>query len=112
MTPSELLRKAAGNITAETWCQGNLWRDRKGEAVNQVGDVCQFCAIGALKLAAGAIDAFDWPDGVSKVIRKLSAHTQRVSLASWNDAPGRTHTEVSALFLKVAEELESKEVGK
>ena len=101
MTPSDILRTAAENITDETWCQGVA-----------AHGLAHLPKCGLMHLHRVAFNMGFEPyyrkyyalveDMVDIISAKLG-----MRLHVWNDTPGRTATEVRELFLKVAEELES-----
>jgi hypothetical protein len=91
VTPAELLRQAAANITDATWCQGALHEG------------AQSCAIGHLQRAAAAT-------GINELFCATFAIADAVApqyLGAWNDDEHRTAADVKALFLRVADELEA-----
>jgi hypothetical protein len=88
----EILERARDRV-AKGWCQGRF------------GDHERCCALGALRIGAGAVSPEDWPDdfeGESKarrLVRKVVFGTPgEAGLPHWNDTEGRTQQEVIAAF--------------
>jgi len=107
MTPKEILIAAREIVTEpEHWTRGHYAASARGDmtVVTSCEAVC-FCAVGAIRRAV-------WEDGdenianakmaVGQLCRKVGLAGE-ITLVSWNDAKGRTHAEVLALFDKAIE---------
>lgn len=90
MTPSHLLRLAAERIEEGNWCQGGY--SENGRA----------CAWGRLALTATECGLLMFP-ALEAVKEAIGGRP----LEAWNDDVGRTHHDVRALFLRVADQLET-----
>jgi hypothetical protein len=87
MKPSELLDRP------ERWTQFNEARNAHGVPRNYFDiDTCQWCVFGALCYCSGSPNPVDGHE-------KLTKHLDVISLAQWNDAPGRTWEEVHAALV-------------
>lgn len=76
MRTRDVLREAAKVIEKYGWHQNDYGNESQG-----------FCAIGALSKAGPLAD-------IDTAIRALQKHVRRLSIADWNDKPGRTKEEV------------------
>ena len=107
MTTREIRLKAAEILEAseDSWCQGAFRRDLLG---------CRYsyCLIGACQQAAGywaSLDANDWNAVGAASFNAAAAIASigswvlgpNISVAVWNDAPGRTREEVIAALRAV-----------
>lgn len=96
-TPAALLRRAADLIDADGWCQG-VW-------MNSAGGRCLDGALGAVgfpddwDVYREAREALTTPELVEGVVGPIG----------WNDTPGRTQEEVTALLRSTADKLEGAE---
>jgi hypothetical protein len=103
MTPAELLKAAAANITDETWCQHSIWDGARACASGHIAR-----AMGFNRRAGEAKDEPIWQATMPLLRVAMGGDAgDDTAIPSWNDTPGRTFEEVKALFLRVAEELEA-----
>jgi len=103
MTTLEIL-KAARELLAvpERWCQGVSAKDKAGVFVDRKRDTAHsFCIVGAIGRSSIDYDSFDLACDHLRSVQPMVS-----SLANWNDAPGRTHAEVSARFDEAIARLE------
>lgn len=85
--------------TPEKWTQGAYARVASGDSTAYRDPAATaYCAFGAICAAAPSA----WDEG--GCVLALRATRARDSLVRWNDAPGRTHAEVLALFDKAIQE--------
>jgi hypothetical protein len=107
ITPATLLRRAAENITAETWCQHGMWRN--DGACSAAGHVGVALGFGKGRMDEAATDP-TWLSVIAKFRMAVGAPADdEWAFPAWNDTPGRTHAEVKALVLRVADELEAQD---
>lgn len=103
----EQLAAEAAALIRKGWCQGYLSTDTEGNvAYPEEGNVANYCAIGAMSEVAPKDD--DGIDLYIKLLDEFQAHLGpkeggMYTIASFNDAPGRTAEEVAAVFDKIAE---------
>lgn len=96
MTPAGLLRLAAADITPATWGQGAYHHAARS------------CAVGHLVAAEATLPTDNWICPLwADACRAVEAHLAGPTLNAWNDTDGRTAADVRALFLCVADTLES-----
>jgi hypothetical protein len=109
-TPAEIadiLDKAADHIETVGWFQGGLYDMYRDPA--KPPTECRVCAMGAINVALHGSPLFppygdDAHDIAEYVERRLGADAE---MATWNDMPGRTQDEVTAVFRETAAELRS-----
>lgn len=90
------------------WCQGWYAKDANGMDVRAMEDdcdalsprACQFCAVGAIRRAAG--DAEEAVDPAVDVLVRVVKDDMNASVTLWNDAPERTQAEVVAKLREAA----------
>ena len=88
MTPDEIL-DGASKIVEERWCQGSLARRRTGQKP-------LVCAVGAMNetdMAAGP-----WMAAANALMARIGGS----NIATWNDTPGRTASEVAETMREAA----------
>src|SRR5207253_8730163 len=103
MNGSELLREA-GALVEAGWCQGAEALTLAGEPVDVCDrDAVSWSLLGALQAAAFGDDSTRLED-IAVAVGAIAELIVDPSLAHWNDAPQRTHREISDL-LRQAEEL-------
>ena len=100
MTPAAILRAAAARVTDETWCQGG------GDCYSD----CPTCAEGHIWREC------NFKEPAPKVTSVLAEYvsdggTDGGYVIDWNDAPGRTATEVRAAMLAAADAWEREQGG-
>lgn len=85
MKPSELL------ATPEKWTTGELARDAQGEPVSEDNEraVC-WCINGAMLKCLTSMEIIESSDKITALVHGC--------IWQWNDAPGRTHSEVLELL--------------
>lgn len=89
MKPSDIAEAAADRVE-RGWCQGD-YEDSDGNC----------CVVGAVLLCSGEGGDFRAPDVILPSLRQVIGGTE----ISWNDAPGRTQSEVSAALREAARRL-------
>jgi len=102
-TVADVLDAAADLLTPEgAWVQGKMGRTAKGHTVRVAADidaaVC-YCAAGALWKAAGGEAGGRL---VFKAFGVMSNQGRTPGIGTWNDAPGRTQSEVVAALREAA----------
>lgn len=122
MTAAELLRAAAEDVTAETWCQGAYAIRQDGQQTDDYlhPEACAWCAEGHLlrsQFRTWLLSQHRPPaERVRFDARRVIAARHALerdhqlhgrSLADWNDVAGRQAEDVRALFLRVAAALEA-----
>ena len=114
MTTVELLEKAKKKIE-KGWCQETLAKDAKGRIVSERSrDACQWCSVGAI---LAALPIKEWRKeqeiGFSTLAETMEGFLEKamgsVSVAHWNDRPGRTQQQVIAAFDKAIAAAKKKE---
>lgn len=106
MKPSEQLRAAARLIdTPEKWTRWYYAKDKHGNPLfaDELNYGVCFCAVGAIAAAANSTFCEATGSDAYEYLRGWVGH--RVQY--WNDAPGRTHTEVLDAFERAAQLAES-----
>lgn len=80
---------AAADLLERGWCQGE-YRDREHE---------RYCLNGALMMSANLANYGEYSD----MLYAVASYLGIASTIKWNDAPGRTQSEVVAAVRKTAE---------
>jgi hypothetical protein len=94
-TPAEILREAAAVIERNGWCQDDYYDWVQKQAESKPPAECRVCAVGAINLAATGEPRDVRPDeGVTGALNVLATSLNIHCIPDWNDAPGRTVTEV------------------
>lgn len=108
MTSVKDLLIRARELIEKGWCQGAYAKDADGESVGATAQgATAFCIRGAI-LAVGPLDYAVRAPAYNLLENIVDQITQSPcdSLAGYNDAPGRTHAEILAVFdaaLRLAE---------
>lgn len=98
-----ILEKARQKLaTKENWTCGVLARDKEGNRADLIDPTaCSFCLVGAIMSSRSELIPKElWTDTVfteayQLLLKNLPSHE---SLVAFNDAPGRTFEEVSAVI--------------
>jgi hypothetical protein len=97
MNGSELLHEA-GALVASGWCQGDEATNDEGEASDvQAAETTHWSLLGALQAATFGDDTTRLED-VAVAVSAIAELISDPSLANWNDAPGRTRSDVGLLL--------------
>ncbi len=94
----DVLLKAA-SIVEEGWCQGVSHRDVHEHPCRRSAAV-RSCAGGAIGRAVQEMDVFANARGFAHY--RLADHVGARAVSEWNDAPGRTATEVAEAMREAA----------
>jgi len=101
-TTLDVLRAARALLTEKGWTQGAQARDAEGHTVSPMSpDAARFCALGALRHAAGSYHVGDPVRAL-----KATADCDPGLLSRWNDRPRRKVGSVLALFDRTIRRLE------
>lgn len=106
-TVVDVLLAARDSITPQTWTQGLMFRDPRGSpvcGVDQLKVAVRWCAIGALTRAArlAQVSPATWDDALSWTCDALGGDSRPDDVIRWQDARGRTWSEVWDLFDRAA----------
>jgi hypothetical protein len=119
MTAAEILQKAADVIDQRGWHQGDAY-DHSALRTGTTLDACPVCTLGAINvvvngdpagwgvhggIADQAAQAFAAHLGMATNFDPNSEHSVTGVVGNWNDAPGRTATEVTTALRECAAEL-------
>lgn len=115
MSKLDILKRAREILSDPlAWCKDTFARDKEGMKVWS-GSVraCQFCAIGAIARAAKDLDASTSDHHAAELTleEQVPLHYRQTvsigkgSVASYNDDPRRTHSEILALFDRTIEDV-------
>lgn len=97
MTGSELLREAEALVSLG-WCQHATARTQNGMPIDvAAGNAAEWSLLGALQ-AVTFRDASTTVDDLRDALTAIAGLIDDPSLAHWNDADGRTQTEVCGLL--------------
>lgn len=107
MTPLQILTRARKLLSnRKRWCQGASARDKRGLPTLPLSDnAVSFCAYGAIQRAS------DGDIGQCDIILDKEAcriSKKKGNIASYNDARGRTHAQILALFDSAIARLKAK----
>lgn len=105
LTVAEVLERAADLIEPEgAWTRGAYAADECNDSIDTLHpDAKCFCAMGAVYRAAGASSLYKTgPLDVVNDVRKHLITVVGTTMASFNDAPGRTQAEVVAALRSAA----------
>ncbi len=103
-TVPAVLRAAADLIEPEgAWIKGHLAKDEHGWYTSDARRACRFCAVGAIRAAAGAphLEGSTLSLNARLFVNQVIGFGK--SLPSWNDAPERTQAEVVSALRKAAD---------
>jgi hypothetical protein len=83
------------------WTQNAWARNSQGEHVYHAdADAICFCSLGAVERAGRNLNASD--EAISEAYAAVVRATGALTIAKWNDAPGRTFDDVIDVFKKAA----------
>jgi aryl carrier-like protein len=105
---ADVLDRAADHIETVGWWQGALYDHE--QAISTPLDQCAVCAMGALNVALHGTPHFARELQANEptahdVAELIEQGLDGVELADWNDRPGRTQDDVTALLRRTADEL-------
>lgn len=102
--------RAARELVAAGWCQGESALGKRGNIVSIFDDhAVAFCASGACERAASRRD--EMTEHSERLHFALLAVIQVDDVAEWNDAPERTQADVVAAFTAAIQRAEQAERG-
>ena len=100
-TTREVLVKARAWFDApEKWTQGAMWRTATGKDTGSKPDVAKCCGYGAVELAGWSLSnrKTSYPSDAVWEARDLLDDVVSCDFAVWNDAPGRTFSDITSAF--------------
>lgn len=108
--PLSVLAERAADLVERGWCRVFLAEDANGDIAEACGpSACKWCLIGAIYRVCPTRES---RFGLQRAVRAELGlgNTRANAVADWNDAPGRTQSEVVGVLRRVARELERKGV--
>ncbi len=90
--------KLPSDIVASGWCQGTMAEDSQGIKVGILSpNACKWCAAGAITVS---IPVQMQLESLEDEVLRLTGYSW---IDEWNDAPGRSQSEVVAVLRKAEE---------